>query len=79
MKDRGRSALSERERKRIKQAIDGIGISMQALSLRLGYHRGAVEQVVNGGSTPSIYMLADIYRYLGLDYIDLRDDEADEA
>ena len=47
---------------------------MQALSLRLGYHRGAVEQVENGGVCPSLFFLMQLYKALDLDYIDLREE-----
>ena len=75
MKDRGRSALSARERQRIRKAREAKGLSMQALSKRLGYHRGAVEKVENGDICPSLFFMKQLYKALDLDYIDLRDDD----
>ena len=74
MKDRGCGVLSASERKRIREAREEKGLSMQALSLRLGYHRGAVEKVENGGICPSLYFVQKLYKALDLDYIDLRED-----
>lgn len=74
MKDRQQSVLSVAERQRIRKAREEKGLSMQALSLRLGYHRGAVEKVENGGICPSLYFVQKLYKALDLDYIDLRED-----
>lgn len=76
MKDRGSGILSVAERQRIRKAREERGLSMQALSLRLGYHRGAVEKVENGGVCPSLYFIQQLYKELDLGYIDLREDEA---
>ena len=74
MKNRGCGVLSVSERERIRNAREAKGLSMQALSLRLGYHRGAVEKVENGGICPSLYFIQQLYRALDLDYIDLREE-----
>lgn len=73
MKDRCLGVLSVKERERIRSSRIAKGLSMQGLSLSLGYHRGAVEQVENGGSCPSLYFLQQLYRALDLDYIDISD------
>lgn len=75
MKDRGVGVLSVAERQRIRKAREERGLSMQALSLRLNYHRGAVEQVENGGVCPSLHFVIQLYKALDLDYIDLREED----
>lgn len=74
MKDRGMCVLSVKERKRIHDARIAKGLSMRALSKRLNYNRSAVEMIENGGRSPSLYFLRDLYRALDLDDYGLFDD-----
>jgi transcriptional regulator with XRE-family HTH domain len=74
MKDRGGGVLSLKERQRIRAAREAKGLSMRALSKQLNYNRSAVEMLENGGRSPSLYFLRDLYRALDLDDYGLFDD-----